>query len=373
MPKARKLATKHRQRNQKIAIAIGGVTTIAVAVSVASYAIPSAQQQSAEIKKQREQTESVLEIEHSNFTVESAKSAIDGYYSALRDGDATKLRELSATDAANALERNWLAAIGYELGSFSPNVDAMPEPVGVYAGKELYSIESFFKTPPVDAIKSNVFGQTTPSGWMYYETKDAVWKIIDPTIPTATEAPEAQTVDRKSEDSRVTVSIQSPGAFSNPWWCYTQLSIEMSSTATDYGVSVTQRQFDGGLTASVPTSLLSGLAKASSSSATNVIDGGMIAADSGEIKDGVQTDSSGAVISPVSAKGVCSLYRGEIKDFSLSKIGQRPLSIDGDIMPFTVETSQEDVTPIFAIGDSSLEEIKGLLTEEEMSKYGLRG
>lgn len=271
----------------------------------------------------------------SSMTIDGAKQAVFAYYDALSKGDTSTLRTSGFNTAANAIDQGWLSAIGYSVSQVvQPDVSQMPESVGTYAGNTVYAMSSFYTRAPESAVHSNVTGDTGYVGWMYYDTMTNAWVVVDPTIPTATQAAEDDRVTRRSSDGQVTVSVQSRGAVANPWW--SQMSAQLSvESAQGVDAKTSDRTLDNGITVSVTDTIRN------------------------------QT------VNGSKAEGEFTLTRGVTSDFSSDRIGQPAQSIEGNIMPITVQTDGEDVTPVFTIGTSSISQTAIAEDQTLAKKYGI--
>ena len=306
------------------------------------------------------------EIEKSTpDTVEEANKVIAAYYGYLANSDADGLRNIGNDAAANAVQNKWTVGIDYRVdNSVQPDAQAIPQPIGKYAGCKLYNISDFFLNPPANSVHSTVTGDTGYQGWVYYDPLDTKWVIVDPTIPTSVQVPESGHVARSSEDRKATVEISGPGAYSNPWWSYTMVSVDVTSSSADASISVKQRTLDSGITVSIPDTRNAGLSPIAAQDAQQA------AGDANQNGDGASSEQSQSS-AVAKASGICIIYRGSTSGFSPDRIGQQPLRIDGDITPITVSCGDEDITPIFAIGTSTATDIQKLLNDEQMSKYNV--
>lgn len=296
-------------------------------------------------------------------TVEEANKVIAAYYGYLANSDSDGLRNIGNDAAANAVQNKWTVGIDYRVdNSVQPDAKTMPEPIGKYAGCKLYNISDFFSNPPSNSVHSTVTGDTGYQGWVYYDPLDTKWVIVDPTIPTSVQVPESGHVAKSSEDRKATVEITGPGAYSNPWWSYTMVSVDVTSSSADASVSVKQRTLDSGITVSIPDTLTAGLSPVGAQNTQNGTD------DSNGGDTETEQSQSTAV---AKASGICIIYRGSTSEFAPDRIGQQALRIDGDITPITVSCGDEDITPIFAIGTSTATDIQKLLNDEQMSKYNV--
>lgn len=253
-------------------------------------------------------TQDDVETQQSNDTAKDATDTLNAYYDAITSNNTSRLHEIGADATASAIERGWLQRIDYQVTSTSQaSADSFPSSVGTYAGNTLYSISDFYQDSE-NAIHSSVTGDTPREGWVYYDTMTNGWVIVDPTIPTATQTPKSSTVRLTSADRSTTVSITTQGALSNPWWSCLDESVEVTTSGT---VTMTKRQFDGGVTMTVPSNLT-----------------------------GTQGSQSGTI----------RIVRGNTSSFGTEKIGQEPLILDGDMAGITVTSGTQDVTPSLTIG-----------------------
>lgn len=271
----------------------------------------------------------------SDNTPQKANEFIVAYYKALADKNVTALQQLECIQTSEALKLGWLNDIGYEIDITkigTPSAVQFPQSQGIYAGCTLYKISDFYQQAPQQAIKSNITGETGVEGWIYFDSLRAKWRISDPLIPTATCAAEAKTVTRKSKDGLVQVKLSTPGAYCSPWWGYTQVSIEIQNLST-LPVILSRAALDKGMTAITPAEM-----------------GTMVS--SNETKN-----------------GICVVYRGVLNDFGIEKIGGVPLMIDGNVCPTTIDYGNENISPPFAIGNSSASEIVQLLTKQQIKDF----
>lgn len=299
-------------------------------------------------------------------SVEEADKFIASYYGYLANSDADGLRNIGNDAAANAVQNKWTVGIDYKVdNSAQPDAKSMPTPIGKYAGCKLYNVSDFFSNPPVNSVHSTITGDTGYQGWVYYDQLETKWVMVDPTIPTSVQVPESGHVAKSSEDRKATVEMTGPGAYSNPWWAYTMLSVDVTSSSTDASVSVKQKTLDSGITISVPDTLTAGL------SPITAQDNGQQNAQQNAQGDENASDTQSTSTAAAKASGICIIYRGSTSNFTPERIGQQALRIDGDITPVTVSCGDEDITPIFAIGTSTATDIQKLLDSEQMSKYNV--
>ena len=293
------------------------------------------------------------------LNVEDAKSALSDYYTLLSQGEFAGLRSRGFNEAASSVELGWTRQIGMEIHPelLVPDVPNMPEPVGTYAGNDLYDIKSFFATvPPTQSVKTIVTGETGPVGWIYHDAIDGQWHIIDPTVPLSTQAPVASNQIRKSNDGLVLVEMSSSGIFCNQWWAITMFTVSVTSASKVTGVSVMPRSFDDGVTVEVPESLTKGITTA-------------------EVPL-VPTTNPDGTTNPLVAKvyGVCTIWRGERQSFDAGLIGQTLQHLDGsDMSPVEVTAGAENITPVFPVDNRLAETTANLLNEEQAKRYGVDG
>lgn len=259
----------------------------------------------------------------------------------------------------------WMKAVGYRIDGtkLSFGATSMPAVVGNWAGHDLYAIGDFLRTPGTNAIHSIIVGDTDPVGWIWYDQKALVWHVIDPTIPTSTEAPVATNVSRKSIDGKVNVALSTPGAFSNPWWCVTQVAVNVRSSSADYPVTCTVNPaFDSGITTNIPQSLMGGLPPASA--VVTEVDGQAQPSDATpDGADGAKATQQRPVstqIYPTSANGICTIWRGQRTEFDMSRIGQDPLSLDGNVCPIVLTAKDERILPDLVLTTNQSEHVQSL-------------
>lgn len=297
-------------------------------------------------------------------SVSEADKFIAAYYGYLANSDADGLRNLGNDAAANAIQNKWTIGIDYKVdNSVQPDAKDMPSPIGKYAGCKLYNISDFFSTPPANSVHSTITGDTGYQGWIYYDQLETRWVIVDPTIPTSVQVPESGHVAKSSEDKKATVEMTGPGAYSNPWWAYTMVSVDVTSSSADATITIQQKSLDNGITVSVPDTLTAGL---SPIVASNAQQGEQ--QNTQQSQDTADMSQSSAV---AKASGICIVYRGTTSGFTPDRIGQQALRIDCDITPVTISCGDEDITPIFAIGTSTATDIQKLLNSAQMSKYNV--
>lgn len=247
-----------------------------------------------------------------NDTVDGVRDVLTMYYSALAANDSNKLRGIGASDAASAIDQGWLAGVGYRMNSIdTPSATSMPAPVGTYAGSPLYAIADFYASNPTDAIHTDATGDTPRVGWVWYDDVNGNWAIVDPTIPTAIQTPSSTTVTMASDDRTANVSVMSKGAYANAWWAWLSEAITISTTAP---VTMSKVSFDKGVTVMLPNEL------------------------NGTINGGI-------------ASGSAIVTRGSLSEFDLSRIGQNPYSLSGDMMACRIQTTSQDITPQLRIGN----------------------
>lgn len=355
----KKLTTARHNKNLFVVSAILSVLIAWIAIHAivkASSGFEQASSISSDASNGVAESNEVVSSDQNN--VNDAKSFLDSYYKALSSYDASALREIGAIDAANSVSNGWLQNMGYKANYSAiglPDATVMPQPVSTYAGYDLYNVSDFYHqsassqsensslSQSLSALSSDnsnnapitsiVTGNTSIGGWMYYNAETDKWVIIDPTIPTFVSSPEATNVERTSSDRQANVRMSTPGAYSNPWWSYAQVSIAITNTSTQ-DIAVDNADLDDGIT---------------------VIN---------------QDDILGAVPAGESKQSISTVYRGEINNFTLSRIGAQPLSINGNICPIKVSYGDEDISPVIAIGtDSDSTKISSLLSDEQKKKY----
>lgn len=293
------------------------------------------------------------------LTIEDARDAVTTYYSMLAAQDFAGLRSRGFDSAAAVIELGWTSQMGLEIHpeSLVADVDALPAPVGTWAGNDLYAIGDFFKAAPAaDTVKSNITGATGPVGWAYHDALDGRWHIIDPTLPAGTQAPAASAQSRQSVDGLVDAETSSPGVFRNQWWAMTIMTVQVTSRATTYGVRVEPRAFDESVSVTVPDSLLAG------------IPGSEIPAVPPVNEDGTPA------VAQKTISGVCKVWRGDLSSFPAERIGQSLMRIDGhDLSPVSIIANEEDVAPLFPVDNETAATVGRLLNDEQIEQYGLTG
>lgn len=348
-----------------------------------------AQQENANTQSPVTATEENGTVEASQLNIETAVNKIDTYYSLLSQKKSDQLRNEGFEAAAGAVEMGWLDDIEYSIdaNNINPDATAFPAPVGSYAGNNVYSISSFFSSLPSEpTIHSIITGDTQVCGWIYYDSVANSWNLIDPTIPTATQAASATQISRGSNDGGVSTEVSTPGVFSNSWWAYAMVSVDVTSTSTDYDVSITPRDFDDGITADVPSTLLAGInrssvgqpieearrnANANANANSNDADDENANGNENDSARTEVTDRNNDGRADGRAAGVCVIYRGTLDNFDPTLIGKDELRLDGDICPVSIVAGEEDVTPIVTIGTDSAQDIAKLMNEEQMERYGI--
>lgn len=334
------LSTKRSKRNAIIITSVltlalaGGAVLIMKSMEKNPESVPVVSQVVDQVQPQKPVITDVQSSAGDN-TVDKAEELIIGYYAALESKDSTKLRALGCNDTANAVDLGWLDSIGWSLDASkigTPSARSFPASQGLYAGCTLYKISDFFQDDPMNVIKSNIIGNAGLEGWVYYDAMNAKWNLVDPTIPTSISAAQSKNVQRQSNDKSVTVKMSSPGAYSNAWWSYTQVSVNISNQSSST-VNISKSKFDNGITASLGNGI------------PNSVNAGG------------------------TAQGVAVIYRGVTKNFGIEKIGATALEIDGDVSPVRIDYNGEDVSPVFAIGNSDAKELQNLLTQDQIDKY----
>lgn len=304
----------------------------------------------------------VLAEEPSSLSVDGARSAISNYYLMLSRLDHAGLRSAGFDEAAGAVENGWVIQIAMQVypDFINPDVTEMPQPVGVYAGNDLYDVRSFFTAaPPIQCVTSAVTGETGPVGWIYHDALENRWHFIDPLMPTYTQAPQVSNQSRVSEDGMVSVRMSCPGIFSNPWWAMGMFAVEVTSASMSYNVEVTANTFDEGVSVSVSDGLSKGVL-ASEIPVVPVLN-----------PDGSQQ--------PMVAKasGVCILTRGDrdMANASIERIGQSALRLDGhDMCPVSIllrtgNQTEENVAPLFPVNNEPISDSASLLNTQQLEQY----
>lgn len=275
-------------------------------------------------------------------TPEEACQAIAKYYTAIGNKDVAALKNMGAMGTANALSKGWLDAIGYKLDISklsNPNVPAFPASQGLYAGCTFYKISDFYPTDTSESIESVIYGKKAAEGWIYYDPINVKWVIVDPTVPTAFAAPQAENIERISENKQATVRMSCVGVYSNPWWAWGTCNIQLTNNSTDTPILVNKASHDSGFSVHIPDALLAGAATA--------------------------TPSGGTVV-----KDACSMWRGDTGAFTPEKIGAKPLEVDGDICPIMVSFGNENISPIFTVGKADSSELAQSMAEAQIEDYG---
>lgn len=344
----RKVTTKSLKIRRVIFIGVAALLLIAVGVGIGFFffanntpTINATDISTLITRSSVDDDTEVMESEESQFNIDAAKSTITQYYSLLSAYDQSGLAAAGFTEAASAISMGWLEQIEYSVEwSTEPDVTELPDSVTMYAGCYVYKISDFFTTEPTEVIHSNATGNTTYEGWVYYNRSTNKWVVVDPTIPTAISASESTTVTRSSSDSLVKTTMQSSGALSNPWWCVSDIYVEITSSASSYDVSVATRHIDDGVTVSVPDELLAGISR---------------------VNDG----------NSVTISGICSVVRGVTSGFGVERIGSDALSLDGNIVPVDIQTSTENITPLYAMGDAVAVDLAEYAAEAQSEEYSM--
>lgn len=287
----------------------------------------------------------VQESSDSMNTPEEARNVISSYYRAIADKDVAALKNMGAQGTAVALSKGWLDAIGYQMDISklaSPDVQAFPVSQGLYAGCTFYKISDFYSAGTQDAIESRVYGKRSAEGWVYYDPVNVKWVVVDPTVPTAFAAPQAENVERTSENKQASVRMSCVGVYSNPWWAWATCDIQLSDNSMDSPILVAKAVRDSGFSVNIPDSLMAGAAPA--------------------------TPAGGTVV-----KGTCTMWRGDVGSFTSEKIGAKPLEVDGDISPIVASFGTEDISPIFTVGKADSPELAQEIAEGQIEKYGAVG
>ena len=384
-----KLPTKSRIRNIILTILV--ILLLAAGVGYGLYkafgteilpiqqeSVVNAPQIVPQPAKPKSETESL-------FTVEKAKETLVAYYNGLAASDSDMLRSIGADATAAAVDNGWIEAMGYAVDTSktsAPVATEMPADIGKWAGNNIYNIYDFYDPNAIQAaIRNNITGLTDVKGWIYFDTALGRWAIVDPTIPTATNAAEIPKLEKFSQDRLIDIRMSSVGALSNSWWSYAQLNYEISNSNTTTPVTITQREFDEGMTVLVSPKLLEGLQpatekKVEGTNANNTDNADANAAannatDAGNSANANHLEAVETVPSKVS--GICIVYRGTIDNFDFRKMSSAPLSISGDVNILSISTEAENLTPIYTVGDVASEDVRALLSQEEIDRYNASG
>ena len=304
----------------------------------------------------------VMAEEPSSLSVDGARSAISSYYLMLSRLDHAGLRAAGFDETAGAVENGWVVQMAMQVYPefITPDVTAMPQPVGVYAGNDLYDVRSFFTSPPpIQCVTSVVTGETGPVGWIYHDALENRWHFVDPLIPTYTQAPQVSNQSRVSEDGLVSVKMSCPGIFCNSWWAMGMFAFDVTSAAKSYNIDVVTNKFDEGVTVTVTDGLSKGI-KASEIPVVPTLN-----------PDGSQQ--------PMVAKasGVAVLERGgrDMTKASPERIGQPALRLDGhDLCPVSIilrtgNQTEENVAPLFPVNNEPISESSSLLNTQQLEQY----
>ena len=277
--------------------------------------------QSGDANQEYADTQSLLpegfgsQADADDIQVAEANATINSYYELMSAPNSENLREAGYSEAAAAHEAGWLDRIGYSiLAQPHASADAMPKGVGRYAGNVLYRIADFIGEPDSKCISTDLTGDTVAEGWIYHDSDMDRWVIIDPLIPTSWQPSANETVIRSSDDNQVTVTVSSAGSLSNPWWAYMEEHVEINNRADWYSVTSSPREFDQGIAVNADQSL------------------------DRTFSNGIESYS-------------ISILRGQSGNFTATRIGQQAQSLGGDMMALRVQTSDEDITPVFTVGD----------------------
>ena len=292
------------------------------------------------------------QVESTDNNPDKAKAVIADYYAALAAKDPVGLRAVGADEAAKAAERGWLDGIGMvvDASKTTPDHDGFPASVGLYAGCSIYRISDFFNSAPEKAVKTDVTGETSVLGWIYYNPMTSSWVIVDPCVPTAISATAAASVERASSDRTVSVKETCPGAFSNAWWCFARIDVEVANSSEKDPAFVVPATFDAGITLDVPGDLQGEVAPAIKTTVT----------DSG---------SPVTALEPTRKAGKCTIVRGITSNFNIDRIGAKPQTMDGDISPVRVEYLGENAAPILAIGKATTDSVQSEKAEQQIRDY----
>ena len=392
-----------RKKNRPVSIATGRqirsiiltiIFVIVVGLAIAAYCafgLHMLDRHDADASANQESPVSVSDgnVQESQLNVETAKSKIKSYYSLLSQKKDEQLRNEGFETAANAMALGWFDAIGYSVdaGTINPDVDEMPKPVGSYAGNDVYAISDFFTKSPGDKlVHSRITGDTGVVGWIYYDQMANKWFVIDPTIPSKIQAAASTQISRSSADGNVAVNVSTPGVFSNPWWSFSMVAVDVTSNSTEYDVSISQREMDDGVTIEAPESLLSGIDKGSvgqkaEKHTENENSDDSENSDSKSDADNENKNESadeernddpdGDGLTEGRASGVVIIYRGTIDTFDPSRIRQQPMSLDGDMCPVTIVAGDEDISPVISVGADDAAQIAELMNEAQMERYAV--
>ena len=369
------IKTKRLTRNRIIII----IVTILALLGAAAYCYfvldlfkPQAQLADSLIDKIETIDNGNIEYSSSQKNIASATEAIGNYYTALANNNAGYLHEQGWDAAANAIELGWLPALEYKIDItrlMPTKTDFLPNSVGTYAGCSLYAISDFYLEVPQGTISSIITGLTGPVGWIYYDPIKAHWQVVDPTIPTALYAPEATDVGRKSSDEQITTIMTSSGAFANPWWAYMALTVDITAPNMNTPVAIAQKQLDAGVTSQIPQSLLDGLKPVQNTQQQQQ------PTDPNQQQNANTNTITTQHLSTlpegwVRASGIIIIQRGVLNNFSIDRIGQKAQQLDGNVVPITIQTPTEDITPVFLIGTNTTDEFIKLWNAQEMELYG---
>jgi hypothetical protein len=166
----------------------------------------------------------------------------------------------------------------------------------------------------------------------------------------------------------VTTTLSCPGAYSNPWWCLAKVKVAVENASLDPNSKVyiaPSNEFDRGITLQVPPELQGELGHATEGTVEAVTTDSNTNADANAATPQVTRTTS----IPARKEGFCLIYRGEISNFEIDRIGAKPQNIDGNICPVVVTYGDENTAPIFPIGKSNLEDAQALITEEQINEY----
>lgn len=363
------LAIPTRLRKAKIAIAIVAavIAVVAAGIAVWAFVLPhnansdGADKQSVDLGSliTREETAQDgdggdIQQEESRYTVDQANAAISDYYRLLSAKDASGLAQAGFAQASAAASLGWLDRMSYRVDAdVQPDASAFPASVSMYAGNYVYKISDFFSSAPDKKVHSNITGDTGYEGWIYYNRQTNRWVVVDPTIPTATSAPESNAVTRTSSDGKVTTKMTSDGALSNPWWSVADIRVEISSSSTEYAVSVAQRYIDDGVSVQVPGELTAGVSQV----------GGAGVSDANGQEASTQSK----------AEGTCRVVRGVTSGFGLERIGAQAQAMDGNIAPVDIQTPNENITPLYAMGAAQAADLGAAEAAAQVEEYGATG
>lgn len=319
------------------------------------------------------------------FTPQKAEETLVTYYNALASSDSEALRSIGADSAAAAVDNGWLAAMEYAVDTSktsTPVATEMPASIGIWAGNNLYNIIDFYDGTKTDAsVRNNITGLSNLVGWIYFDSTQGRWAIVDPTIPIETNAPEIPNLVKYSQDRLIDIKMSSVGSLSNPWWSYAQLNYDITSSDETSPVTIAEREFDNGITTLITPTLLKGLPAATRKKAEAPANGenAVQAQDNQTAQNQDNANAGNAAaqdqgeVVPSKVAGICIIYRGVVSDFNFEKIGSAPLSITGDINMLSISTERENLTPVYTVGNVKSSDLRALMSKEEIERYDASG